>query len=212
MSEIKFACPHCTQHLVCDASCAGQSINCPLCQRGLVVPQALALHEREASATPPLPADHAIPPPVEPWTEEEWNRHMTLYYRLRLLSLSGGTRLGYWFWGFFLGPLLLFFLGVAFRQSHATDFFGALGYFVLGELLPSDVSSSPEFWSNPFFYLLVASAGVSGFLLARISARNVFTVVVGGLVFTCFLLVVELFACCLGGCVALCARSGFGGK
>jgi hypothetical protein len=38
MSEFKFSCPNCGQHLVGDESWAGQRINCPACQSNVVIP------------------------------------------------------------------------------------------------------------------------------------------------------------------------------
>ena len=42
MSEFKFACPVCGQHITCDSDSAGTQMNCPTCFRKLVVPQAPA--------------------------------------------------------------------------------------------------------------------------------------------------------------------------
>ena len=39
MSDFKFACPNCGQHVVCDTSNAGMQIACPICQTLLTVPQ-----------------------------------------------------------------------------------------------------------------------------------------------------------------------------
>lgn len=52
MSEFKFSCPHCGQHIQCDISYSGAQINCPSCQKSIVVPQAPRM------VTPP--------PPVQP--------------------------------------------------------------------------------------------------------------------------------------------------
>jgi len=38
MAEFKFFCPQCKQHIQCDSSYAGLKINCPSCQREIVVP------------------------------------------------------------------------------------------------------------------------------------------------------------------------------
>ena len=38
MSEFKFSCPQCGQHILCDALWSGRQINCPACQQPLVVP------------------------------------------------------------------------------------------------------------------------------------------------------------------------------
>src|SRR6478736_2131378 len=40
MSEFKFACPVCGQHITCDSGSAGTQMDCPTCFRKLVVPQA----------------------------------------------------------------------------------------------------------------------------------------------------------------------------
>jgi hypothetical protein len=38
MAEFKFSCPQCRQQIQCDTSYAGSRINCPACQRSIVVP------------------------------------------------------------------------------------------------------------------------------------------------------------------------------
>ncbi len=38
MSEMKFSCPGCGQHISCDTSYAGKEIACPACQARMVVP------------------------------------------------------------------------------------------------------------------------------------------------------------------------------
>ena len=40
MPDFKFACPHCGQKIKCDAGQAGARLNCPACQRAIVVPPA----------------------------------------------------------------------------------------------------------------------------------------------------------------------------
>jgi hypothetical protein len=42
MSEFKFACPVCGQHITCDSASSGTQMDCPTCFRKLVVPQAKA--------------------------------------------------------------------------------------------------------------------------------------------------------------------------
>ena len=51
MSDFKFSCPSCGQHIVCDTSNVGMSIACPGCQTTLTVP-----------APPPAAAAPAAPP------------------------------------------------------------------------------------------------------------------------------------------------------
>ena len=50
MAEFKFSCPHCQQHIQCDASYAGVQITCPTCQKSIVVPTAPS-----TGAPPPPP-------------------------------------------------------------------------------------------------------------------------------------------------------------
>ena len=52
MSEFKFTCPHCGEHILCDALWSGREIKCPACQHVLVV------------APPPSEAD-ALPVAVK---------------------------------------------------------------------------------------------------------------------------------------------------
>ena len=56
MPELKFACPHCQQHIAADAGYAGLQINCPACNGSLVVPAALS--------TAPVPVPLPAPAPV----------------------------------------------------------------------------------------------------------------------------------------------------
>jgi len=40
MSEFKFSCPQCKQSIQCDSTNTGSRINCPVCQRAIVIPRA----------------------------------------------------------------------------------------------------------------------------------------------------------------------------
>ena len=40
MSEFKFACPVCGQHITADSNTGGTQIHCPTCFQKLIVPQA----------------------------------------------------------------------------------------------------------------------------------------------------------------------------
>jgi len=78
MSEFKFACPVCGQHITCDSGSSGSSMACPTCFRNLVVPQAtapgastlvLSASEVQTRATP-LPGNgeaRAVPKKEFPW-------------------------------------------------------------------------------------------------------------------------------------------------
>jgi DNA-directed RNA polymerase subunit RPC12/RpoP len=61
MSEFKFACPVCGQHITTDSGSSGKQIACPTCFRKIVVPQAPASEETKlilsaAQAAGPRPA------------------------------------------------------------------------------------------------------------------------------------------------------------
>jgi len=58
MADIKFACPHCSQHITCDELWGGHHLECPNCKNTLAVP---------AVAAPSAPSLVPKPPPaVEP--------------------------------------------------------------------------------------------------------------------------------------------------
>ena len=47
MSEFKYACPVCGQHVICDSSQAGSVLECPTCFQKITVPQAPASDEQK---------------------------------------------------------------------------------------------------------------------------------------------------------------------
>jgi hypothetical protein len=67
MAEFKFSCPLCQQHILCDTDYSGNRINCPSCQKEIVVPQAPPV-----AAVPPAPVAPSaasgmlLPPPPPP--------------------------------------------------------------------------------------------------------------------------------------------------
>ena len=69
MSEFKFACPVCGQHITADSKDTGSQISCPTCYRKIVVPQAPASEDSKfvvsaSEANKPRPPS-AIAPPLE---------------------------------------------------------------------------------------------------------------------------------------------------
>ena len=83
MSEIKFACPFCEQHIACDADYAGLSIECPSCGNTMVVPRLSAADPAHPSmvvvaSTPapaPRPDTSTKVPTLQAWTEDQWTQH-----------------------------------------------------------------------------------------------------------------------------------------
>ena len=73
MSELRFYCPHCNQKIQCDNQWAGLLIQCPACQRDLMVPRPAPVQVAAPPppTAPPLPQPsigssrpHAAPPPL----------------------------------------------------------------------------------------------------------------------------------------------------
>lgn len=52
MTDIKFDCPHCQNNLAVDESGAGMTVNCPLCQKALVIPPTGTLNPEPAIPSP----------------------------------------------------------------------------------------------------------------------------------------------------------------
>jgi hypothetical protein len=81
MSEIKFACPHCAQHIACDSNYADMCIVCPGCGKPMVVPILSATNAAHpdlclVAATPaPRQKFQSHVPMLDPWTEEDWAEH-----------------------------------------------------------------------------------------------------------------------------------------
>ncbi len=57
MTEFKFFCPQCGQHIQCDTSYAGQQINCPICQQSIIVPQP---PHAVSAVSPPVAANSRV--------------------------------------------------------------------------------------------------------------------------------------------------------
>src|SRR5436305_6886189 len=57
MADIKFACPHCSQHITCDELWGGHQLECPSCKNPLTVPAKPGpANAPAASQPPPRPA------------------------------------------------------------------------------------------------------------------------------------------------------------
>ena len=52
MTDIKFSCPQCGQHISCDEPWAGRQIECPVCHSNIVVPQVQAPSEVPVATVP----------------------------------------------------------------------------------------------------------------------------------------------------------------
>jgi hypothetical protein len=75
MSDIKFGCPHCGQHIACEAAYAGFPVDCPACRGTLMVPTAAA-PRIEAGGPTRSAGLYPKPPNLRFWTEAEWDAHV----------------------------------------------------------------------------------------------------------------------------------------
>ena len=81
MSEIKFACPHCSQHIACDDVYCGEQVDCPGCGRMLFVPPRatfIPLSAGNLTVTMPVAFKQPLYPRssgLDVWTEESWEKH-----------------------------------------------------------------------------------------------------------------------------------------
>src|SRR5712671_3742190 len=71
MSEFKFACPVCGQHITADSSTSGGQLECPTCFRKIVVPQAPSLADPKfilsaAQVSKPRPVSSATDSQLAP--------------------------------------------------------------------------------------------------------------------------------------------------
>jgi len=107
MSDIKFACPYCQQHITCDAQYCNATIDCPACDNEMIVPRLTASDSTHPQillvASPPGPKRPASRPmpTVGPLTEREWSEHTRKFGAadktapLWLLSLVGALITGF---------------------------------------------------------------------------------------------------------------------
>jgi len=68
MSEFKFSCPHCEQHIQCDSKFSGRQIQCPGCNHLIVIPPSPTVAEKGnyQAQSGMTWATHVPPPQVEP--------------------------------------------------------------------------------------------------------------------------------------------------
>ena len=78
MSEIKFACPYCGQHIACDRDYADMCIVCPTCGKPMEVPRLSAAEVSHpdmcvvASIPQPKQRFTSRIPTIDLWKEDEW--------------------------------------------------------------------------------------------------------------------------------------------
>ncbi len=97
MSEFKFACPVCGQHITADSSAAGSKLDCPTCFRKIVVPQAPASADPKfvlsaSEASKPRASTVGAPSPLLPAQTARRNPTViALVVLLVVLCAAGAT-------------------------------------------------------------------------------------------------------------------------
>jgi hypothetical protein len=110
MMEIKFACPHCRQHIACDANYVDMCIVCPTCGRPMVVPL-LSTGEVShpeicvvASAPAPKRRLSSRIPTLDMWRADEWEEH------LQEKEMAAAPKVPHWVLGAFATTIIVGFL------------------------------------------------------------------------------------------------------
>ena len=119
MSEIRFACPHCAQHIACEESYRGASIDCPACQGRMIVPHnpavrtarnpTAAVGEFSTAATARATGESDL----DYWTEEAWRKHS----REVAAAEFTGLRSPWVFYILLFTPAVLTLIVLAFRSA-----------------------------------------------------------------------------------------------
>lgn len=113
MAEINFNCPHCGQNLSAPDDMAGQALDCPACNKPILIPSAI----REPTPTPPA-ASEPFPSFVTPLAGEV------------LLAVTRPSRL--YFLGSFIFGILLLLIGIGSSVDAKSDSpFTAIAFLVL---------------------------------------------------------------------------------
>jgi hypothetical protein len=82
MSEVKFACPYCAQHIACDDAYCGNAIVCPACSEKIFVPRLSAFTQSDPGklklALPVAPKTEFVPRVAAPdvWSQQQWDQHL----------------------------------------------------------------------------------------------------------------------------------------
>ncbi len=97
MSEFKFACPVCGQHMMCDASQGGSVMDCPTCFQKIVAPQAPVADSKFILTGTKLADKKTFASNVDNSVRVEKNFPAGAVLGLLLLALSAGAA-GYYFY------------------------------------------------------------------------------------------------------------------
>lgn len=101
MSEFKFACPVCGQHITADSSSSGTQLECPTCFRKIVVPQAPASTDPKfilsaAQADKPRPTPMAARSDLEPMARSRRSSPLALSLAAAVVVIAGAVGARWW--------------------------------------------------------------------------------------------------------------------
>src|SRR5271170_6187244 len=107
MSEFKYACPVCGQHISCDSSQTGSTMTCPTCFQQIIVPQAPADGGQKFILTGIKVGDRppSKDPELNPYASPEAKRIPGVIIVLAIFLLIGAA-VGFVYHGTILKPLL----------------------------------------------------------------------------------------------------------
>ena len=147
MSDIKFSCPQCGQHITCDPNWMGHQLSCPACQNQITVPQVPVAAPRPAApqvrmvadpsrgsniqGPPPPPSNQSrlsLGRPQSSGAEGESPSRAKPVYRVYSSNETGKKR----------GPMQYVSIGLAVIAL------GVLGYFGYGYLLDYQEKANAE--------------------------------------------------------------------
>ena len=136
MSEFKFACPVCGQHITADSANSGSQLECPTCYRKIVVPQAPTSSDPKfilsaAEANKPRPPQ--MTPGASPITKPARTSRITVVLLILALLLAVGA--------------LVFFRGKIFGLGKPSE--PQLAGSVSGEATEGDGNSSKKIANVP---------------------------------------------------------------
>ena len=106
MAEFKFYCPRCGQHILCDTGYSGQQINCPVCQKPIMVPldpealqipppaSAYSLHQ---STSPPTGHQYPVTPVAQRAVLVQSNLGKNVLVILASVLVLAGLGVGGWY-------------------------------------------------------------------------------------------------------------------
>jgi len=196
MNEIKFACPHCHQHIACDEGYCGYQIACPACEGAMIVPKLATFGLRAPAnlslalpvATPvPRQAAEALSRTPAAWSEKEWDRHVAETEGLSVSEAWRGTIL-----------LLLFFapalLALLFARSMSGHGGGGGQWLWTAWMIFTPICS------------LLCAAGLSQTMSKSVTARVLITIVLAPFIWGMNALI-SFFLGCVGGLMSAASQA-----